>query len=57
MNENMKSSGIEWIGEIPESWNTKKLKYCLDTPLQYGANESGEDFEETQKLLNILKKK
>ncbi len=47
MNENMKSSGIEWIGEIPESWNTKKLKYCLDTPLQYGANESGEDFEET----------
>lgn len=23
----MKDSGIEWIGEIPESWQTSKLKY------------------------------
>lgn len=23
----MKDSGIEWIGEIPSSWNVKKLKY------------------------------
>lgn len=22
-----KDSGVEWIGEIPESWNVKKLKY------------------------------
>lgn len=24
----MKESGVEWIGEIPEEWETKKLKYC-----------------------------
>ncbi len=23
----MKDSGIEWIGEIPEEWKVKKLKY------------------------------
>ena len=25
----MKDSGVEWIGEIPESWSIKKMKYCL----------------------------
>ena len=25
----MKDSGIEWIGEIPETWDIKKGKYCL----------------------------
>ena len=24
----MKDSGIPWIGEIPEGWTVKKLKYC-----------------------------
>lgn len=24
----MKDSGIPWIGEIPEEWEVKKLKYC-----------------------------
>lgn len=23
-----KDSGIEWIGEIPDSWDIKKIKYC-----------------------------
>lgn len=27
MAERMKDSGNQWIGEIPESWNTKKIKY------------------------------
>ena len=26
----MKDSGIEWIGEIPETWNINKLKYICD---------------------------
>ena len=26
----MKDSGIEWIGEVPEHWEVKKLKYLLD---------------------------
>lgn len=28
-NRVMKDSGIEWIGEIPESWKVKKIKYIL----------------------------
>ncbi len=27
MTRKMKDSGIEWIGEIPEGWETQKLKY------------------------------
>ena len=27
----MKDSGIEWIGEIPEGWNTVKLSYLFKT--------------------------
>lgn len=27
----MKDSGVEWIGEVPEEWSVKKLKYVLDS--------------------------
>lgn len=27
MNEEMKATGIQWIGDIPASWNTKRIKY------------------------------
>ena len=30
MAERMKDSGNRWIGEIPESWNTKKIKYLAN---------------------------
>ena len=43
----MKDSGIEWIGEIPEKWKIKPLKWILRKPLQYGANESGISFNES----------
>lgn len=26
----MKDSGIEWIGQIPQNWETKKLKFLVD---------------------------
>ena len=39
----MKDSGIEWLGEIPEHWEVKRMKYVIKTPLKYGANESAED--------------
>ena len=29
-NAKMKDSGIEWIGEIPEGWNVKKIKFLFD---------------------------
>lgn len=25
----MKNSGIQWIGDIPQDWNVRKLKYCI----------------------------
>lgn len=28
--ERYKDSGVEWIGEIPEGWEVKKLKYIAD---------------------------
>jgi len=34
-----KDSGIEWIGEIPEHWKIKKLKWVIKERLKYGANE------------------
>lgn len=38
-----KNSGIEWLGEIPEHWELKRLKHLVKSPLKYGANESAED--------------
>ena len=29
----MKDSGIEWIGEIPESWEIGKISYFYDVTL------------------------
>lgn len=46
-NVEMKDSGIEWIGQIPKHWGVSKLKYILDKPLQYGANETGVLYDET----------
>lgn len=48
----MKDSGVEWIGEIPESWEYKKLKYLLKqncTNLRvgpFGSSLSGSDFKD-----------
>lgn len=40
-NRPMKNSGIEWIGEIPENWKVRKLKYvCKDRNENY-SNEYG----------------
>lgn len=44
-NAKMKESGVEWIGEIPEGWEVKRLKEIIKGNLQYGANESGLPFD------------
>jgi type I restriction enzyme S subunit len=36
----MKDSGVEWIGEIPEVWEVKKLKYLV-TKIGSGVTPSG----------------
>ena len=45
-NVEMKESGIEWIGQIPKHWKLSRLKYILNRPLQYGANEAGVSYDE-----------
>ncbi len=35
----LKPSGMDWLGEVPEHWEVKRLKHLLRVPLQYGANE------------------
>lgn len=30
-NVSMKDSGVEWLGEVPEHWNTLPLKLCVQT--------------------------
>ena len=43
----MKDSGIEWIGYIPDNWIITRLKYTLDEPMKYGATETGIDYDES----------
>lgn len=38
----MKDSGVDWLGKIPSSWEIIRLKYLVEKPLQYGANEAAE---------------
>ncbi len=38
-----KDSGVEWLGEVPEHWEVRRLKLLLSDPLKYGANEAAEN--------------
>lgn len=40
----LKSSSIEWLGDVPTHWEIRRLKECLIGKLKYGANESGEEY-------------
>ncbi len=40
----MKDSGVEWLGEIPEHWEVKKLKYVAN--LRSGQNIISEEIDE-----------
>lgn len=46
-NAKMKDSGVEWIGEVPEGWKVRRLKFLLKANLMYGANESAESEDES----------
>ena len=37
-----KDSGVEWLGEIPGHWEVSRLKFIVEAPLKYGANEAAE---------------
>ena len=36
-----KPSGVEWLGEVPEHWRIKQLKYCIHRLGSGGTPESG----------------
>lgn len=38
----MKSSGIDWLGDIPAHWEVRRLKSVTMEPLSYGANAAAE---------------
>jgi len=42
-NVEMKDSGVEWIGEIPEHWNVTRLKFC--STIVNGYAFKSDDFE------------
>lgn len=44
--EAYKNSGVAWLGEIPAGWEVVRLKRLLISPLQYGANATGVEFDE-----------
>ena len=46
MSRQMKESGVEWIGQIPEDWEIARLKNLLEVPMQYGANSSGVEYSQ-----------
>lgn len=46
-NVKLKPSGIEWLGDIPEHWEIKKLKYILRVKSGDGIKSEEIDFEGT----------
>ena len=42
----MKETDIGYIDKMPSHWDAKRMKYILATPLQYGANETGDEYNE-----------
>ena len=51
MAEAMKDSGEEWIGAIPESWDTNRIRYCLD---EINVKNSP---VKTEQILSLVKEK
>ena len=41
-NVRLKPSGIEWLGDVPEHWEVRRLRYLIEGKLTYGANAAAE---------------
>ena len=41
-NVKLKDSGVEWLGEVPENWEIRRLRYLIQDKLKYGANAQAE---------------
>ena len=42
----MKDSGVEWLGEVPEHWQTPCTKYLLEIPITDGPHETPQFVDE-----------
>lgn len=42
----MKESGVEWLGEVPEHWETKRLKQIVEIPITDGPHETPRFYDE-----------
>jgi restriction endonuclease S subunit len=42
-NAKLNKSGIEWLGDVPEAWEVKRLRFLSKGPFEYGANEEASD--------------
>jgi type I restriction enzyme S subunit len=49
MSKEMKDSGIQWAGTIPENWKIEKGKYCFKQQSHKGNKESSVLLSPTQK--------
>ncbi|MDG5856535.1 restriction endonuclease subunit S [Clostridium beijerinckii] len=49
----MRESGVEWIGEIPEHWAVKKLKYVFKTKKDIAGKEGYDILSVTQSGIKI----
>lgn len=53
-NAPLKHSGLDWLGDIPAHWQTRRLKYLTREPLAYGANEAAlEDNHDWPRFVRI----
>ena len=41
-NVRLKSSGVEWLGDVPAHWQVRRLRYLIKGRLTYGANAAAE---------------
>ena len=41
-NVRLKPSGVEWLGDVPEHWEVRRLRYLIRGKLTYGANAAAE---------------
>lgn len=49
----MKDSGIEWIGQIPKHWKTKRLKQIFDERVEKNRLPNGDPV--TENILSVMK--
>ena len=51
----LKPSGVEWLGDVPEHWEVRKLRPLLRAPTSYGVlKPEPYDEEDSVRLLRIL---